>query len=133
MTTPDESKKPPGPPGYAYSYILELLYESHPTVPRWAVDEKIKAPEALAMGLINRVVPDEELEAATAALSRRFAEGPPIAYAGIKRNLNAAETATLEQTMTLEAPANVRASMSHDGKEAGMAFLEKRKPVFRGY
>jgi 2-(1,2-epoxy-1,2-dihydrophenyl)acetyl-CoA isomerase len=77
-------------------------------------------------------VPDDQLEAETAALGRRFAEGPPIAYAAIKRNLNAAETLSLEESMALEAPANAAASLSQDGKEAGRAFLEKRKPTFRG-
>lgn len=99
----------------------------------YLLDEKIEAARALAMGLVNRVVPDAELEAETLALARRLAAGPGLAYAGIKRNLNAAMTATLEETMAIEGPANARASLSHDGKEAGRAFLEKRAPQFRGY
>ena len=85
------------------------------------------------MGLVTRVVPDAALEEETRALALRFACGPSLAYAGIKRNLNAAQTGTLEETMMIEAPANARASLSHDGKEAGLAFREKRPPLFRGY
>ena len=85
------------------------------------------------MGLVSKVVPDDQLEMETTALATRFARGPGIAYAGIKRNLNAAETGTLEETMAVEGPTNARASLSHDGKEAGRAFVEKRAPQFRGY
>jgi len=99
----------------------------------YLLDPKLTAAEALAMGLVTKVVPDDQLEAETMAIATRFAEGPGLAYAGIKRNLNAAETGTLEETMVQEGPTNVAASLSHDGKEAGRAFLEKRKPVFRGY
>ena len=44
-----------------------------------------------------------------------------------------AETGTLEETMAVEGPTNARASLSHDGKEAGRAFVEKRPAQFRGY
>jgi 2-(1,2-epoxy-1,2-dihydrophenyl)acetyl-CoA isomerase len=115
------------------SYLL-----THLVGPAWArelylLDEKINAAQALAMGLVTRVVPDDQLESTTSALAARFASGPALAYAGIKRNLNAAITGTLEETMAIEGPANARASLSHDGKEAGRAFLEKRSPRFRGY
>jgi 2-(1,2-epoxy-1,2-dihydrophenyl)acetyl-CoA isomerase len=115
------------------SYLLSKLVGPGRARELYLLDPKVTAAEALAMGLVTRVVPDAELEAETRALARRFAEGAPLAYAGIKRNLNAAETAGLEETMMFEAPANAAASLSHDGKEAGRAFLEKRKPVFRGY
>lgn len=115
------------------SYLITRLVGPAKARELYLLDEKIGAEAALAMGLVNRVVADAELEAATEAMALRFAEGPGIAYAGIKRNLNAAETGTLEETMVMEAPANARASLGHDGKEAGRAFMEKRKPVFRGY
>jgi 2-(1,2-epoxy-1,2-dihydrophenyl)acetyl-CoA isomerase len=114
------------------SYLLSKLVGPGRARELFLMDPKITAAEALAMGLVTRVVPDDALEPETAALGRRFAEGPPIAYAAIKRNLNASETLGLEESMALEAPSNAAASLSQDGKEAGRAFLEKRKPTFRG-
>ena len=115
------------------SYLLTKLVGPARARELYLLDEKIGAADALAMGLVSRVVADEALEAETRALALRLAEGPGLAYAGIKRNLNAAETGTLEDTMAIEGPANARASLSHDGKEAGRAFMAKRKPQFRGY
>jgi 2-(1,2-epoxy-1,2-dihydrophenyl)acetyl-CoA isomerase len=115
------------------SYLLTQLIGPARARELFLLDEKIGARQALAMGLVTRVVPDEELETQTAAHATRLACGPALAYAGIKRNLNAAATGTLEETMAIEGPANARASLSHDGKEAGRAFLEKRNPRFRGY
>jgi 2-(1,2-epoxy-1,2-dihydrophenyl)acetyl-CoA isomerase len=115
------------------SYLLTKLVGSSRARELYLLDPKITAHEALAMGMVTKVVPDVRLEAETNALADHFAAGPAMAYAGIKRNLNAAETATLEETMIVEAPANANASLSNDGREAGRAFMEKRKPEFRGY
>lgn len=115
------------------SYLLTQLVGPARARELYLLDEKIGAAQALSMGLVSKVVADDQLEAEAAALAARFAQGPALAYAGIKRNLNAAETGTLEETLTIEGPANARASLSHDGKEAGRAFLEKRPPRFRGY
>jgi 2-(1,2-epoxy-1,2-dihydrophenyl)acetyl-CoA isomerase len=115
------------------SYLLTHLVGPARARELYLLDEKISASAALAMGLVSRVVPDDRLEAETASLAARLAKGPALAYAGIKRNLNAAETGTLEDTMAIEGPTNARASLSHDGKEAARAFIEKRPPVFQGY
>lgn len=115
------------------SYLLTKLVGPAKARELYLLDDKIGAEEALAMGLVSRVVADDALEAETQTMALRLAQGPSLAYAGIKRNLNAAETGTLEDTMAIEGPANARASLSHDGKEAGRAFMEKRKPQFRGY
>jgi 2-(1,2-epoxy-1,2-dihydrophenyl)acetyl-CoA isomerase len=115
------------------TYLISKIVGPAKARELYLMDPKLSAAEALAMGLVSKVVPDGELEAETKALATRFAEGPGLAYAGIKRNLNAAETGTLEETMAMEGATNVTASLSHAGKEAGRAFLEKRKPVFRGY
>jgi 2-(1,2-epoxy-1,2-dihydrophenyl)acetyl-CoA isomerase len=115
------------------SYLLTRLVGPARARELYLLDEKIDAEQAFTMGLVTRVVADHELEAETAAIAARLAKGPALAYAGIKRNLNAAETGTLEETIAIEGPANARASLSHDGKEAGRAFMEKRPPNFRGY
>jgi 2-(1,2-epoxy-1,2-dihydrophenyl)acetyl-CoA isomerase len=115
------------------SFLITHLVGSARAREIYLLDEKIPAEKALGMGLVSKVVPDADLESATAALATKFAKGAGLAYAGIKRNLNAAATGSLEDTMMAEGPINVRASLSHDGKEAGKAFMEKRPPNFRGY
>ena len=115
------------------SYLVTKLVGPARARELYMLDEKIDAAMALAMGLVSKVVPDAELEERTREMALRFARGPGLAYAGIKRNLNAAECATMDETMAIEGPANARASLSHDGKEAGRAFMEKRAPQFRGY
>ncbi len=94
--------------------------------------ERIAAPEALAMGLVNRVVPDDALLAETTALARRLASGPPLAYRYIKANINAAETGRLDDILMQEASNQVAALRSADATEAIDAFLTKRVPGFKG-
>jgi 2-(1,2-epoxy-1,2-dihydrophenyl)acetyl-CoA isomerase len=115
------------------SFLLTRLIGPMAARELYLLDEPVDAERALAIGLINRLVDDERLEAETEALALRLARGPTASFAAMKRNLNAAETSSLEETMAMEATANAHASLSHDGKEAARAFLEKRPPNFRGY
>ena len=115
------------------SFLLTQLIGSARAREAYLLDEPINAERALDIGLVNRVVDDESLETESHALARRLAKGPTGAYAAMKRNLNAAETGSFEETMAAEATANAHASLSHDGKEAAQAFLEKRPPDFRGF
>lgn len=97
------------------------------------LDEKIDAQTAASINLANKVFSDETFDDEVDKIAAKFANGPAMAYSGIKRNLNAAMRMSFEDSAVLEAPNNARASMSHDGKEAGAAFMEKRAPKFRGY
>ncbi len=92
----------------------------------------IDAGAAAAFGLVNRVVDDEALRRETTALARRIADGPRIAYGYMKRNLFAAETEPLIAVLEMEAVHQARAAMTEDHLEASRAFVEKRRPVFRG-
>src|SRR5436309_8660189 len=94
--------------------------------------EIVDARQALALGLVNRVVADDKLEEETLTLARRLAQGPRIALRYMKRNMNAAETQTLAQCLDLEAMHHTRTGFTEDHKEAARAFVEKREPVFRG-
>jgi 2-(1,2-epoxy-1,2-dihydrophenyl)acetyl-CoA isomerase len=94
--------------------------------------DRVPADEALRIGLVNKVVPDADLEKETLTFARRLADGPPLAYRYIKANLNAAETKTAEEMMGFEAVNQVRALRSDDAKEAIKAFFEKRTPKFTG-
>jgi 2-(1,2-epoxy-1,2-dihydrophenyl)acetyl-CoA isomerase len=94
--------------------------------------ELIDAAQALALGLVNRVVPDARLEDETLALARKLANGPRVALRYMKRNLNAAESNTLNEHLDLEAWHHTRTGMTDDHREAAKAFVEKREPVFKG-
>ncbi len=94
--------------------------------------ERITAQDALALGLVNRVVPDADLEQETTALAARLASGPTVAYRYMKRNLNAAETMSFEEVLDIESANLVACSLTEDHAEAVAAFTEKRAPKFRG-
>jgi 2-(1,2-epoxy-1,2-dihydrophenyl)acetyl-CoA isomerase len=94
--------------------------------------EILDAPQALALGLVNRVVPDVRLEEETQALAGKLARGPRVALRYMKRNMNAAEAGTLKDALDLEAWHHTRTGFTEDHKEAAKAFVDKREPVFRG-
>ncbi len=92
----------------------------------------IDAAEADRIGLVNRVVPDGELDAFVADWAARLAAGPPIAIAQTKRLLNNAVGITLEQALDDEGAAQTINFTTADTAEAVSAFVEKRTPTFRG-
>jgi 2-(1,2-epoxy-1,2-dihydrophenyl)acetyl-CoA isomerase len=114
------------------SFFLTRLVGTAKARELYYTAELIDAPEALALGLVNRVVPDARLEEETMALAARIAGGPRIALRYMKRNMNAAETGTLKELLDLEAWHHTRTGMTEDHREAARAFVEKRQPLFRG-
>ena len=82
------------------------------------------------MGLINRVVPDAELQAAALAWAARLAAGPTEAFAGIKDNLDHALTADFLSSLDHEADNMVAAAGTMAHREAVRTFVEKRPPDF---
>ena len=92
----------------------------------------LTAQEALALGMVTRVVPDAEVEAAAHELAMSLAQGPSVTLGYIKRNINNAETLSLEACFDAEAIHHSRSGETADHKEAAKAFVEKRKPVFQG-
>lgn len=122
-----------GLPGdFGGSYFLTLLVGSARARELYFTADVIDAAQAQAMGLVNRVVPDADLGQATLALARRIADGPPLALAAMKRNLNAAQGDTLARVLDLEAQQQIEAGTTDDHREAARAFVAKRPPVFKG-
>ena len=91
------------------------------------------AQEALALGIVNRVVPDAEVEAAAQELAMSLAHGPSAMLGYIKRNINNAEHLSLEACFDAEAMHHSRSGDTADHMEAAKAFVEKRKPAFSGH
>jgi 2-(1,2-epoxy-1,2-dihydrophenyl)acetyl-CoA isomerase len=94
--------------------------------------ERVPAAQALDWGLVNQVVPDDELEATSTALLERLANGPTRSYAGSKRLLNRRVYADLAGQLEAEADAQKGQGQSKDFIEGVIAFAEKRPPVFTG-
>ena len=92
----------------------------------------LDAQQALALNLVNRVVPHAQLEEQTQALAAKPGPRPRVALRYMKRNMNAAETASLKDCLDLEAWHHTRTGFTDDHREAARAFVAKREPIFRG-
>jgi 2-(1,2-epoxy-1,2-dihydrophenyl)acetyl-CoA isomerase len=114
------------------SYYLTQLVGTAKARELYYTAELVDARQALALGLVNRVVPDDRLEEETLTLAGKIARGPRVAYRYMKRNLNAAESGTLKELLDLEAWHHTRTGQTDDHKEAAKAFVEKREPTFKG-
>lgn len=94
--------------------------------------EAVPAARALELGLVNRVVPADDLPKITRELALRLAQGPTRAYAATKRALAFAASHALAQALDLEADLQDACAATEDHLTAVRAFLAKRSPTFRG-
>jgi 2-(1,2-epoxy-1,2-dihydrophenyl)acetyl-CoA isomerase len=94
--------------------------------------EVIDSAEMNRLGLLNKLVPDEQLAEVTMAFAKRLAAGPRVAWHHMKRNMKVAEEGTLAEALDVEAFGMTRCRDTEDHKEALRAFMEKRPPVFQG-
>ncbi|HMA27031.1 MAG: enoyl-CoA hydratase/isomerase family protein [Solirubrobacterales bacterium] len=94
--------------------------------------ERVPAQQALNWGLVNQVVPDDELESVSGALLERLAAGPTASYAGSKRLLNRRVYADLAGQLEAEADTQRDQGGSKDFIEGVLAFVERRPPNFTG-
>lgn len=92
----------------------------------------ISAPEALQMGIVTKVVPDNELADAALALARELAAGAPKALAATKRLVWAGTGTSIEQCLSEEARTVSELSGMADAREGLAAVIERRKPIFTG-
>ena len=114
------------------SYFLTRLVGTAKARELYFTGRPVEAGEALSLGLVNRVIPDEELATVTMELARSLAQGPSIALSLMKRNLNCAENGSLAELLDMEAVHQVQTGRTEDHREAAKAFVEKRTPIFIG-
>lgn len=93
-------------------------------------NRKLSAAEALDWGLVNKVVPDADLDAEANALATELAHGATRAYGTAKRLILEGTSSSLETQMELEAQGIAAMMATHDGREGIDAFVSKRKPTF---
>src|SRR5271168_1981162 len=118
---------------YGGTFFLTHLLGSAKARELYLMSPVLTAQEALALGMVTRVVPDAEVDAAARELAMSLAQGPTITLGYIKRNINNAEHLSLEACFDAEAIHHTRPGETADHKEAAKAFVEKRKPVFQGH
>lgn len=94
---------------------------------------RLSAHEAMALGLINQVLPDDGFDQAVIDWCHSLAERAPIAQRLMKENINRATRVDLAAALDAEAQNMVRAMSTDDHKEAAAAFVQKRPPVFTGH
>ncbi len=114
------------------SWLLPRLVGLHRAKELALFADVISAEEALRLGVLNRVVPVDELDKVVEEWAARLAAGPPIALAMTKRMLNRSFEQSFEQALDDEARSQTINFGTHDTLEAITAFLQKRPPTFEG-
>ncbi|HEX3244342.1 MAG TPA: enoyl-CoA hydratase/isomerase family protein [Chloroflexota bacterium] len=94
--------------------------------------DSVSPERALQWGLVNRVVPRAELKEAVSSLAYRLAEGAPIALQAVKEIAFRCQDMQLGDALRLEASLRALVGLTEDAQEGPRAFVEKRKPRFRG-
>ncbi len=114
------------------SWLLPRLIGLHKAKELAFFGDVIDAVEAERLGLVNRVVPDAELDAFVAGWAGRLAKGAPVALAQTKRLLNESVQRSMAEALDAEGAGQLIAIGTKDVKEAVRAFLAKREPTFEG-
>ncbi len=96
------------------------------------LSDRIDAYKAESLGLVNRVVPADQLEKETMDIAHRIAHGPTVAYRYMKENISRAIGGDMGECLDLEATHHIHTSLTRDHREAVKAFVEKKDPVFEG-
>ena len=118
---------------YGGTWTLPRIVGSAKAREIYLLNRKIKADEALRIGLVSDVYPHDSFMEHVMNLSNELAQQPPLALRSIKANLNDADRLTeFAAALDSEAERHARAGFHPDAAEAGKAFMGKRKPHFIG-
>jgi len=119
-------------PDSAGTYFLPRLIGFQKALALAMLGDKIPAEEAERLGMIYKSVPLEEFEETINKLAVKLANMPTKALGLIKELFNSSMTNTLDQQLALESKLQIEAAQSNDYAEGVTAFIEKRKPEFKG-
>jgi len=114
------------------AYFLSRLVGTSKALELLLTGEVVSPEEALQLGIVNRVVPHEDLTKETIALAETIAHKPPLAVRMMKRSVYQAQTVSLRSHLDYISSQMALLSETDDHREAAQAFLEKRAPVFTG-
>lgn len=119
-------------PDWGGTYFLRQLVGDSKALELMMTGDPIDAPEALRIGLVNKVVPHDSLESQTYLFTRKLTDAPATAISGMKKWLWELQKEPLKQAMEWEIEAARACWDSPDSLEGLKAFLEKRPAVFGG-
>ena len=119
-------------PDFGETYLLPWMIGAAKANELILTGRIIDASEADKIGLISRVVPEDQLESVTRELAMTLARGASLALSMAKASINKVLQIDLTTVLECEARAQSILMMSEDFRESTAAFLEKREPVFKG-
>jgi 2-(1,2-epoxy-1,2-dihydrophenyl)acetyl-CoA isomerase len=117
---------------FGTSWLLRQRIGVHRAKELAYTGKMVSGVEAFELGLVNAVVPADELDAAAQEIVDTIAAGPPIALAATKRELDHAPSGSLAQALETEALAQSVNAQTDDMREALVAWMERRPPKFTG-
>lgn len=114
------------------SWMLPRLIGRGRALEMMLLGERVSAEKARDWGMVHSVVHDDVLDAEAWRLAERLAQGPTVAMGMIRRQLHHGFETSYAEAMAREADNQRTVRMTHDAMEGGLAFLQKRKPEFKG-
>jgi 2-(1,2-epoxy-1,2-dihydrophenyl)acetyl-CoA isomerase len=119
-------------PDAGATWLLPRLAGRARAMEMMMLGERVSAEQALAWGMISRVVEDEDLETESVALATRLAQGPTVALGLIRRLAREAQHSSLSEALAAERAAQREAGRTSDFRGAVAAFLQKKQARFEG-
>jgi 2-(1,2-epoxy-1,2-dihydrophenyl)acetyl-CoA isomerase len=115
-------------PDWGGTYFLPRIVPPNIACEMFFLGDAFDSTRALALGIVNRVVPDDELSAETQSLAERLRDAPPESIAAAKHAVYLSPHAQLDEMLQYETEAQLRCFQTREARERVRAFVEKRAP-----